>query len=85
MKKENYKKLKETNKKEELDSIVTSVMQKYKTRAMLGKEKYETDMDREDLSIVEWLKHAQEETMDSSIYLEKLIQEYDKEIKWYRR
>ena len=68
-----------------MDSIVTSVMQKYKTRAMLGKEKYETDMDREDLSIVEWLKHAQEETMDSSIYLEKLIQEYDKEIKWYRR
>ena len=63
--------MKETNKKEELDSIVTSVMQKYKTRAMLGKEKYETDMDREDLSIVEWLKHAQEEAMDSSIYLEK--------------
>lgn len=52
-------------------------MQKYKDRAMIGKEKYGTDMDRQDLSILDWLKHAQEESMDLSIYLEKIIQLYD--------
>jgi hypothetical protein len=44
----------------------------------MGKEKYNTDMDRDDLSVIEWLRHAQEEAMDHSIYLEKLIQEYEK-------
>jgi len=61
-----------------MDSIVKSLMDKYKNRATLGKQKYGTDMDREDLSIIDWLRHAQEESMDYSIYLEKLIQEYEK-------
>ena len=30
-------------------------------------------MDREDLSVLDWLRHAQEEAMDLSLYLEKLI------------
>tara|TARA_R110001606_G_C15166202_1_gene627631 strand:+ start:263 stop:499 length:237 start_codon:yes stop_codon:yes gene_type:complete len=30
-------------------------------------------MDRTDLSSLEWLIHAQEEAMDLSVYLEKLI------------
>jgi hypothetical protein len=47
----------------------------------MGKEKYNTDMDRDDLSVIEWLRHAQEEAMDHSIYLEKLIQEYEKDDK----
>ena len=64
-----------------MDSILTSLLEKYKNRATLGKQKYGTDMDREDLSIIEWLQHAQEESMDHSIYLEKLINEYKKEIK----
>lgn len=57
-------------------------MLKFRYRAMIGKQKYGTDMDRDDLSMIEWLRHAQEEAMDQSIYLEKLIQEYEKEIKW---
>lgn len=69
----NYKKEKQ------VDSIVTSLMEKYKDRAIIGKEKYGTDMDRKDLSVLDWLKHAQEEAMDHSIYLEKLIQEYEKD------
>lgn len=64
-----------------MDSIIKSLMDKYKERATLGKQKYGTDMDRQDLSILEWLIHAQEESMDHSIYLEKLIQEYKKVIK----
>ena len=57
-------------------------MLKFRSRAIIGKQKYGTDMDRDDLSMIEWLRHAQEEAMDQSIYLEKLIQEYEKEIKW---
>ena len=31
-------------------------------------------MERDDLSRLEWLKHAQEEAMDLAVYLQKLIQ-----------
>jgi len=43
-------------------------------RAEVGKKKYNTTMDRTDLTELEWLIHAQEEAMDLAIYLEKLIQ-----------
>lgn len=82
---EDKKKMKELSAEENLDSILTSLMLKYKNRAMVGKNKYGTDMDREDLSVLDWLKHAQEEAMDHSIYLEKLIREYEKEIKWNKK
>jgi len=55
------------------DSIVESVVNKYKQRSKLGVEKYGVTMDRNDLSDVEWLIHAQEEAMDLSLYLEKMI------------
>jgi hypothetical protein len=29
-------------------------------------------LDREDLSVVEWINHTQEELMDATLYLEKL-------------
>lgn len=59
-----------------MDSIVETLLWKYKIRAKQGKKKYGTDMDREDLSELDWLIHAQQEAMDLSIYLEKLIQEH---------
>lgn len=31
-------------------------------------------MERSDLSLIEWLIHAQEEAMDLSVYLQKLIE-----------
>jgi len=34
-------------------------------------------MERDDLSRLEWLKHAQEEVMDLAVYLEKIIQEIE--------
>lgn len=55
------------------DSIVESVINKYKKRSQVGIDKYGTTMDRDDLSDVDWLRHAQEEVMDFSLYLEKLI------------
>jgi len=55
------------------DSIVESVINKYSERSQRGIDKYGTTMDREDLSVLDWLRHAQEEAMDLSLYLEKLI------------
>jgi hypothetical protein len=66
----------ESEKKEEikLDSIVTSVIQKFEQRAIFGKKKYGTDLDRTDLKTEDWITHAQEEFMDGILYLEKLKQ-----------
>jgi hypothetical protein len=52
-----------------MDSIVTSVIQKFMDRA-----KYGTDLDRKDLQVGDWITHAQEELMDGILYLEKLKQ-----------
>ena len=55
-----------------LDSIVMTVIDKFITRAEFGKNKYGTDLDREDLTMLEWINHAQEEHMDAILYLEKI-------------
>lgn len=58
-----------------MSKIEYTVCTKITQRAELGKEKYGVTMDREDLTELQWLVHAQEEAMDLAIYLEKLIQE----------
>jgi hypothetical protein len=57
-----------------LDSIVLAVISKFKARAIMGKQKYGTDLDRTDLQPFDWIQHAQEELMDGILYLEKLKQ-----------
>ncbi len=59
---------------DQLDSVVKTVLQKFTERAVAGKKKYGTDLDRTDLSVIEWIQHAQEEHMDAILYLEKLKQ-----------
>jgi hypothetical protein len=54
------------------DSIVDSIIDQFVDRAAFGKEKYNTDLDREDLSLLEWIEHAKQEHMDAILYLEKL-------------
>jgi len=49
------------------------VIQKITDRAVLGKKKYGTTLERDDLSTLEWLIHAQEEALDLALYLERLI------------
>jgi len=56
------------------DSIVNSVVQKFLSRSDLGIKKYGKTVDRDDLSTVDWITHAQEELMDGILYLEKLKQ-----------
>ena len=57
-----------------MDSIVATIIAKFKLRSEFGKVKYGTDLDRTDLSVLEWINHAQEEHMDAILYLEKLRQ-----------
>lgn len=54
------------------DSVVDSIIDQFVERASMGKTKYNTDLDREDLSVVEWIEHAQQEHMDAILYLQKL-------------
>lgn len=61
-----------------MSKIEYRVCTKITQRAALGKKKYGTTMDRDDLTRLDWLKHAQEEAMDLAVYLEKLIQELEK-------
>ena len=56
-----------------MSKIEDKVCSKLLTRAEVGKDKYGTTMERNDLSRLEWLIHAQEEAMDLCVYLEKLI------------
>ena len=58
------------------DSIVESIVAKFQQRSAVGWTKYGTTLDREDLSVVDWIQHAQEELMDGILYLEKLKKVY---------
>ena len=60
------------------DSIVNSVIRAFIGRSNVGLQKYGTTLDRDDLSILDWIQHAQEEHMDAILYLEKLKTEYIK-------
>jgi len=56
------------------DSIVDSIIDQFVERARMGKAKYGTDLDRNDLDILEWIEHAKQEHMDAILYLEKIKQ-----------
>lgn len=60
------------------DAIVCSVLDRIKDRANLGMLKYGVTMERDDVSTIEWLRHAQEEAMDLAIYLERVIFDMEK-------
>ena len=62
------------------DKIVESVIDQFRTRAEAGKRKYGTTMERDDLTLMEWLQHLQEELMDASVYVEKLKGEIGEKI-----
>jgi hypothetical protein len=59
------------------DSIVKKVTDKYQQRSKVGIEKYGVTLDRDDLSLLQWLCHLQEELMDATLYVEKLKSELE--------
>jgi hypothetical protein len=54
------------------DAITDAVVVQLRTRAEKGKSKYGTTMERDDLTLMQWLQHLQEELMDAAVYVEKL-------------
>ncbi len=57
------------------DPIVLKVLVKYYERSQLGIKKYGRTLDRDDLNLIDWLNHLQEELMDATLYIEKLKSE----------
>jgi hypothetical protein len=55
------------------DPVIESVRAKLLARSIAGFQKYGCGLDRTDLSRLEWLRHAQEESLDLAGYLEVLI------------
>lgn len=56
-----------------MSEIEEAVIEKIRERAEIGKQKYGVTMAEATLSIQKWLKHLQEELMDASVYVEKLM------------
>ena len=55
------------------DSVVDSIIDKFVERAIIGREKYGTDLDRQDLSLEDWLEHSLQEKMDDILYIQKAL------------
>jgi hypothetical protein len=56
-----------------LDEVIKDMID----RENLGLKKYGTTVDREDLSLRDWLQHAYEESLDKSLYLKAAIRKLD--------
>jgi hypothetical protein len=59
------------------DSIVNKVIESFIERSNAGFTKYGTNLDRKDLSFLDWISHLQMELQDAILYAEKLKQEYN--------
>lgn len=57
------------------DPIVEAVRQKLLERAHAGLMKYGCTMERDDLELDDWLNHLQEELLDASVYIQRLIRD----------
>ena len=61
-----------------MSAIEELVGMKIMMRSAKGESKYGVTMEREDLNMLEWLTHLQEELMDASVYVERLLEEVGK-------
>jgi len=57
------------------DKIVLRVLARFNERSQVGITKYNTTLERTDLSTLEWLQHLQDELMDATLYIERLKDE----------
>ena len=54
-------------------SATASVIRELQQRSAVGLKKYGVSVgDRKDLTLSQWLKHLQEEMLDSAVYIEKV-------------
>jgi hypothetical protein len=59
------------------DKVVLSVMAKYAERSTTGLKKYGVTLDREDLTLDQWINHLLEELMDATLYLSRIKKEIE--------
>ena len=55
-----------------MSELLKQVISQFENREKRGFQKYGTTMDRNDLSLEEWIQHLREELMDTILYLTKL-------------
>ena len=60
------------------DPNVDAVCVMLQTRAEVGLKKYGVDTTRQDLTQIQWLRHAQEEALDLAVYLQRVITDLEK-------
>lgn len=60
-----------------IDKNVEEVRETLKSRMETGLKKYGVTTEREDLTTLQWLQHAQEEALDLSVYLQRLKNDMD--------
>jgi hypothetical protein len=60
-----------------MSQLLGKLFAEFIEREERGVKKYGTTMDRNDLSLDEWIQHLKEELMDGLLYLEKIQTIYD--------
>ena len=54
------------------DKYVQQIKEKFEQRSQTGIKKYGTTLERDDLNVIDWLTHLEEELMDGLLYLQVL-------------
>ena len=62
------------------DKVIESVVIDLRSRSEIGFKKYGKTLERTDLSLLNWLEHAYEETLDTANYLKRTIMEIKGEL-----
>lgn len=55
--------------------VEEAVIEEIRKRRDAGRKKYGVSMERDDLTVEQWIQHSKEEALDFAIYLEKLKRE----------
>lgn len=59
------------------DEIVDAVRHKLLKRSLVGQQKYGHKMTRDDFSLLDWVKHHQEELLDAMVYTEAVLRKVE--------
>ena len=65
------------NNQEKKDRVVENVVAKFSSRSEVGVKKYGTTLEENELTLIQWLNHLQEELMDATLYVQKLKEELE--------
>ena len=60
------------------DAIVDETVSMLVKRSKLGQEKYGTTLMRNDLTLLDWMRHAVEESLDQTLYMLRAIKDLER-------